>query len=72
MHKLVDGPRHMLRQVQLVHKYCSDKVCEVVDHYIERSSYFAHPELILTTLLSSSDEEERRFAVQVTFKIWFG
>ena len=28
-------------------------------------SYFAHPELLLTTMLASDEEEERRFAVKV-------
>jgi hypothetical protein len=32
---------------------------------VTRSSYFAHPELILISLLASSDEEERRFGVRV-------
>lgn len=62
-HRLVDGPRHMLQQVQLVNKYCSEKVREVVDVYVARSSYFAHPELLLISLLASDDEEERQFAV---------
>ena len=64
-HKLVDGPRHMLRQVQLVDKYCSAKVRTVVDQYVTRSSYFAHPELLLISLLASEDEEERRFGVKI-------
>ena len=52
-------------QVQLVEKYSPDVVKEVVCKYIARSSYFAHPELILITLLGSQDEKERRFAVKV-------
>ena len=64
-HRLVDGPRHMLRQVQLVSKYCSAEVRSIVDHYVTRNSYFAHPELILISLLASDDEEERHFAVRL-------
>ena len=56
---------YIIIKVQLVEKYCPVIVKEVVCKYIARSSYFAHPELILITLLSSEDEEERRFAVQV-------
>jgi hypothetical protein len=65
-HKLVDGPRHMLKKIQLVEKYCSPEVRAVVDQYVTRSSYFAHPELLLITLLNSEDEEERRFGVKVS------
>ena len=63
-HKLVDGSHHMLRQVQRVSKYCSAKVRAVVDQYITRSSYFAHPELLLISLLTSTDEKDRHFAVK--------
>ena len=67
-HKLVDGPHHMLKQVQLVSKYCSDEVRAVVDPYITRNSYFAHPELLLISLLASDNEEERHFAVRTIRK----
>ena len=55
----------MLKQVQLINQFCSQEVRDVVDYYVRRNSYFAHPELILTTLLASENEEERRFAVMV-------
>ena len=67
-HKLVDGPHHMLKQVQLVSKYCSEEVRAVVDPYITRNSYFAHPELLLISLLASDNEEERHFAVRTIRK----
>ena len=51
--------------MQLVEKYCPTIVKDIVCKYIARSSYFAHPELILITLLSSGDEEERMFAVRM-------
>ena len=49
----------MLRQVQLVRKYCSDKVKAVVETDITRSSYFAHPELLLITMLVSERGEKK-------------
>ena len=52
-------------QVELVEKLCPPKVQEITKKYVFRSSYFAHPELILITLLSSEDEEERRFGVKI-------
>ena len=51
--------------MQLVEKYCPTIVKDIVCKYIARSSYFAHPELILITLLASDDEEERMFAVKM-------
>ena len=44
-------------------KFCPSKVQEIVKKYVSRSSYFAHPENILISLLASNDEEERRFGV---------
>ena len=38
---------------------------EVVCKYVSQSSYFAHSELILLTLLASDNEEEHRFAVKI-------
>ena len=55
-HKLVDGSHHMLRQVQLVSNYFSAKVRAVVNH----------PELLLISLLTSTDEKDRHFAVKTS------
>ena len=41
----------------------------VVDNYVNRNAYYANPELMLITMLSSEDEEERRFGVNVIRKI---
>ena len=41
-------------------KYCPKKVQDIVRPYITRSSYYAHPELLL---MASDQAEERRFAV---------
>ena len=56
---------NVLFQVQLVKEYCSAEVRSVVDFYVNRNAYFAHPELMLITMLASEDESERRFAVKV-------
>ena len=40
----------------------------MVDPYITRNSYFAHPELLLISLLASDNEEERHFAVRTIRK----
>ena len=46
-------------------KYCPPTVKNIVMKYVARSSYFAHPELLLLTLLASDSDEERRFAVNI-------
>ena len=52
-------------QAQLVEKYCPPIVKKIVVKYVTSSGYFAHPELLLLTLLASDSEEERRFAVNI-------
>ena len=46
-------------------KCCPPTVKNIVSKYVARSSYFAHPELLLLTLLASDSDEERRFAVSI-------
>ena len=47
--------------MQLVAKFCSPEDQDIVRLYT--SAYFAHPELLLMTLLASDDRGERVFAV---------
>ena len=51
--------------MQLVKKFCSAEVRAIVDFYVNRNAYFANPEPMIITLLSSEDEVERRFAVKL-------
>ena len=60
-------PQVVLLQVQLIAKFCPSRVQDIVRPYI--SSYFAHPELLLLTMLASHDPEERSCAVDICRRI---
>ena len=64
-HRVVDGPRHVLMQMQLVKKISQDSVKKIVIPRVESTAWFAHPENILLSLLASKEETERRFAIRV-------
>ena len=64
-HKVVDGPRHVLMQMELVKEISQKNVKNIVTPRVESTVWFAHPENILLSLLASEDEEERRFAIRV-------
>ena len=51
--------------MQLVRTFCPREVQDIVNPYIGRSAYFAHPELLLLTLPASEQERERHFAVAI-------
>lgn len=44
-------------------RQCPAHAQVIVRPYINNSSYFAHPELLLLTMLASSQQQERKFAV---------
>ena len=64
-HKVVDGPRHVLMQINLVKQISQKAVKNIVMPRVESTAWFAHPENILLSLLASEEETERRFAVRV-------
>ena len=62
---VTNGPHHVLHQIKLVRKYTNKVVMNIVKPRIESSAWFAHPEHILLSLLTSQDETERRFTVKI-------
>jgi hypothetical protein len=62
-HAWVEGPRHILYQLQLL-KLQQKAVVDVVLPTIQRSAWYAFSESIIQTLLCSDDIEERRAGVQ--------
>ena len=62
------GPRHVLTHLQLL-KLQSSKVQEILMPYLRTSSWYAHSEAILQTMLCSEDQSERNFAVDKILKI---
>ena len=67
-HKWLDGPRHVLHQLQLL-QLPDSTVQELVNPYVKSSCWYAHSEMILQTMISSEDAEEWRFAVETITKI---
>ena len=64
----VEGPRHILTQLSLVHLQ-SQKVQQIVMPHVRTTAWFSHSEAVLQTLLCSVEKKEREFAVQMILKI---
>ena len=62
-HNFIEGPRHVLKQLELL-RLQPNKVQEIVMPTVISSAWYSHSEAVLQTLLCSEDEVERRFAVQ--------
>ena len=67
-HNFIDGPRHLLKQMELT-RLQKKKVQGLVAPHIARSAWWSHSEAVLQTLLCSEDKEERRVAVDVILKL---
>ena len=61
-HRLQDGPHHVLTQIQLLQGQ-PKKVRDLVTYYVRKGAWYAHPECVLLSLVSSERLEERKFAV---------
>ena len=67
-HSWVEGPRHILTQLSLI-KLQSNKVQRIVDPYARSTAWFSHSEAVLQTMLCSSQQEERVWAVEKILQI---
>ena len=67
-HSWIEAPRHVLEQVMLVREQ-EHNVQEIVWPFVASSSWFAHSENILQTLVCSDSEEERQFGVKKILEI---
>ena len=65
---LTEGSRHCFRLVQRI-RLLAPVMQEIVRKNILRNSYYFHSELLLLCLLTSSELEEREFAVTMILKI---
>ena len=64
----IQGPCHLLYQLQLWRDH-TDVVQNPTHETIQRGAYYAHSEHLLQSLLCSSEEENRRFAVNKIIEI---
>ena len=62
-HSWVDGPQHVLYQLQCIRSQ-KKKVVEIVMETVQRGAWYAHCEAVLQAMLCSHVREERNFAVE--------
>ena len=61
-HCFTEGPKHVLKQLELVRLH-SEKVQNLVAPHVARSAWFSHSKDVLLAFLCSQNKEERMFAV---------
>ena len=64
----LDGPRHVLKHLECL-RLQSQEVQKILLPYLKTSSWYAHSEPILQTMLASSNQDERNFAVDKILKM---
>ena len=67
-HRLLDGPRHILTQLRILRSQPKE-VRDAVTFYVRTGAWYAHPECVLLSLVSSESEDDRRFAVSQILKL---
>ena len=67
-HSWVEGPRHILFQLECLRSQ-KKEVVDIVMPTVSRSAWFSHSENIIQTLLCSSDKEERKHGVNKIIEI---
>lgn len=67
-HSWVEGPRHVLSHLSLL-KLQPPQVQGILVPYLRTSSWYAHSEAILQTMICSQEAEERSFAVRMILKL---
>ena len=68
MHSIKDAPLHLIHTLQLLAKR-SDEVKAVVSEVIICGAYSAHSEKLLTSILCSDKQEDRKFAVNKILEV---
>ena len=73
-HLLMSGPRHILKEVDIVRQLkrkdaTSKEIKKIGMHFIEKGAWSAHSEPLLLSLLSSNDIEDRRFGISKILEI---
>ena len=66
--KLEDGPTHILTELRIL-RTLPDSVKEIVTPYVRTGAWFSHSECCLLALISSQEQKDREFAVQIILKI---
>ena len=67
-HSIVEAPQHIVTLLRLFNQQDRD-VKEATGKYVRSGAWFAHSECLLLSLLSSSDKDDREFAVAEILKL---
>jgi len=67
-HSWIEGPRHVLFQLELLRSQCK-KVLEIVMLVVRGSAWYAHSEAVIQTLICSDKEEERKAGIEKILEI---
>ena len=67
-HNIFYEPNHVVTQLRLLQSRPL-QVVKIVSPYIQTGAWFAHSEAILLSLLASSTQAERKFAVEIVLKM---
>jgi hypothetical protein len=67
-HSWLEGPQHVLTHLSLL-QLQSERIQDILMPYLRTSSWYAHSESILQTLLCSQDPVDRSFAVSKILKL---
>ena len=63
------GPRHLLSEIKLVKKYCSEEEQNIINRIIQINGYFGHLENVLVSWLCSEKCEDRQLAFDKIIRI---
>ena len=67
-HNIADAPYHILTSIRIL-KTQPTQVQEIVTPYIKSGAWYSHSECIILSLLSSTDFDDRSFAVDKILQI---
>ena len=67
-HFIKDAPYHILTSLRIL-KSQPKKVKDIVTFYVRTGAWYAHPECLLVSLLSSTNPKDRQFAVDKILKL---
>ncbi|ESO12359.1 hypothetical protein HELRODRAFT_158868 [Helobdella robusta] len=67
-HSWIDGPRHVLFQLELLRSQ-DKEVMQIVMLVVRRSAWYAHSEAVIQTLICSDKEEERKVGIEKILEI---
>ena len=67
-HLIKDAPYHILTSLRIL-KSQPKKVKDIITFYVRTGAWYAHPECLLVSLLSSTNPQDRQFAVDKIFQL---